>query len=145
MGCCMITKDFVDRKNAHMSPKKPEPTAAELEILQILWENGPSTVGAVNEKLNETRNVGYTTTLKLMQIMAEKGLVRRDVSKRAHVYSSRFSADQTQKKLLANLMDRAFQGSASRLVMQALSTRKATDEELAEIRRLLDEMEGESK
>jgi predicted transcriptional regulator len=128
-----------------MSPKKPEPTAAELEILQILWENGPSTVGTVNEKLNETRKVGYTTTLKLMQIMAEKGLVRRDVSQRAHVYSSRFSADQTQKKLLANLMDRAFQGSASRLVMQALSTRKATDEELAEIRRLLDEMEGESE
>jgi predicted transcriptional regulator len=126
-----------------MSPKRPEPTAAELEILQILWENGPSTVGYVNEKLNETRKVGYTTTLKLMQIMAEKGLVRRDESKRAHVYSSRVSADQTQKKLLANLMDRAFHGSASRLVMQALSTRKATDEELAEIRRLLDEMEGE--
>ena len=128
-----------------MSPKRPEPTAAELEIFQILWENGPSTVGYVNEKLNETRKVGYTTTLKLMQIMAEKGLARRDVSKRAHVYSSRASADQTQKKLLANLMDRAFQGSASRLVMQALSTRKATDEELAEIRRLLDEMEGESQ
>jgi predicted transcriptional regulator len=128
-----------------MSPRKPEPTAAELGILQILWENGPSTVGAVNRKLNEERKVGYTTTLKLMQIMTEKNLVRRDVSKRAHVYSSRVSADRTQKKLLTNLMDRAFRGSASRLVMQALSTRKATDEELAEIRRLLDDMEGESQ
>ena len=128
-----------------MSPGKREPTAAELEILQIVWENGPSTVGAVNEKLNEKRKIGYTTTLKLMQIMAEKNLVRRDVSQRAHVYSARVSADQTQRKLLANLMDRAFRGSASRLVMQALSTRKATDEELAEIRSLLDEMEGESR
>jgi predicted transcriptional regulator len=128
-----------------MSPGKREPTAAELEILQIVWEDGPSTVGAVNEKLNEKRKVGYTTTLKLMQIMAEKNLVKRDVTKRAHVYSARVSADQTQRKLVANLMDRAFRGSASRLVMQALSTRKATDEELAEIRSLLDEMEGESR
>ena len=128
-----------------MSSKGPVPTAAELEILQVLWDNGPSTVGDVNKKLNEVRKVGYTTTLKLMQIMAEKGLVGRDVTKRAHVYSSQVSADQTQKKLLSNLMDKAFQGSASRLVMQALSTRKATDEELAEIRRLLDEIEGESR
>jgi BlaI family penicillinase repressor len=127
-----------------MSSKTPEPTPAELEILQILWDNGPSTVGFVNQKLNEERKVGYTTTLKIMQIMADKGLVQRDVSKRAHVYSSRDSADQTQRRLIANLMDRVFQGSASRLVMQALSTRKATDEELTEIRRLLDEMEGES-
>jgi BlaI family penicillinase repressor len=127
-----------------MSSKTPEPTPAELEILQILWDNGPSTVGFVNQKLNQERKVGYTTTLKIMQIMAEKGLVQRDVSKRAHVYSSRDSADQTQRRLIANLMDRVFQGSASRLVMQALSTRKATDEELTEIRRLLDEMEGES-
>jgi BlaI family penicillinase repressor len=128
-----------------MPSKGPKPTAAELEILQVLWENGPSTVGDVNSRLNEERKVGYTTTLKLMQIMAEKDLVRRDVSKRAHIYSSRVSASQTQKKLLADLMDRAFQGSASRLVMQALSTRKATDEELVEIRRLLDEMEGKSQ
>ena len=128
-----------------MSPGNREPTAAELEILQIVWENGPSTVGAVNEQLNKKRRVGYTTTLKLMQIMAEKNLVRRDVSKRAHVYSARVSADQTQRKLVVDLMDRAFRGSASRLVMQALSTRKATDDELAEIRRLLDEIEGESR
>jgi predicted transcriptional regulator len=128
-----------------MSKTRPDPTAAELEILHVLWECGPSTVGFVNEKLNEKKRVGYTTTLKLMQIMAEKKLVLRDKSKRAHVYSAGVSAEQAEKQLVSGLIDRAFRGSASRLVMQALSTRKASEEELDEIRRLLDEIEGESR
>ena len=121
------------------------PTSAELEILQILWKHGPSTVRFVNEVLNEKRRVGYTTTLKIMQIMAGKGLVIRDESQRAHIYAACPTVEQTQKQILADLIDRAFNGSASRLVMQALSTRQASGEELAEIRRLLDEMEGESR
>ncbi len=128
-----------------MSKTRPDPTTAELEILQVLWEHGPSTVGFVNEKLNEKKKVGYTTTLKLMQIMAEKELVLRDKSKRAHVYSVGVSSEQTEKQLVSGLIDRAFRGSASRLVMQALSTRKASEEELDEIRRLLDEIEGDSR
>lgn len=127
-----------------MTKKHPGPTAAELEILHILWEHGPSTVGFVNEKLNERRKVGYTTTLKLMQIMSDKSLVERDKSQRAHVYSARLTAEQAQKTLVSNLIDKAFKGSASRLVMQALSTGQASDEELEEIRRLLEDMEGES-
>lgn len=115
-----------------MSKTRPDPTTAELEILQVLWEHGPSTVGFVNEKLNEKKKVGYTTTLKLMQIMAEKELVLRDKSKRAHVYSVGVSSEQTEKQLVSGLIDRAFRGSASRLVMQALSTRKASEEELDE-------------
>ena len=128
-----------------MSKTRPDPTTAELEILQVLWEHGPSTVGFVNEKLNKKKRVGYTTTLKLMQIMAEKELVLRDKSKRAHVYSVGVSSEQTEKQLVSGLIDRAFRGSASRLVMQALSTRKASEEELDEIRRLLDEIEGDSR
>lgn len=128
-----------------MSKTKPDPTTAELEILQVLWEHGPSTVGFVNEKLNEKKKVGYTTTLKLMQIMAEKELVLRDKSRRAHVYSVGVSSEQTEKQLVSGLIDRAFRGSASRLVMQALSTRKASEEELDEIRRLLDEIKGDSR
>jgi len=128
-----------------MSKTRPDPTTAELEILQVLWENGPSTVGFVNEKQNEKKKVGYTTTLKLMQIMNEKALVRRDKSKRAHVYSAGVSSEQTEKQLVSGLIDRAFRGSASRLGMQALSTRKASEEELDEIRRLLDDIEGDSR
>jgi BlaI family penicillinase repressor len=121
------------------------PTAAELEILQVLWEYGPSTVGFVNEKLNEKRKVGYTTTLKIMQIMSEKALVERDEAKRAHVYSASHSAEKIEKRMVSDLIDRAFQGSTSRLVMHALATKQASEEELAEIRRLLDEMEGEPR
>jgi predicted transcriptional regulator len=128
-----------------MPKTRPDPTTSELEILQVLWEHGPSTVGFVNEQLNEKKRVGYTTTLKLMQIMTEKGLVRRNKSQRAHVYFAGVSSEQTEKQLVSGLIDRAFRGSASRLVMQALSTRKASDEELDEIRRLLDEIEGDSR
>jgi predicted transcriptional regulator len=117
------------------------PTAAELEILGVLWQRGPSTVREVHNVLGKTRRTGYTTVLKLMQIMAEKGLVRRNEAQRAHVYEARAPQDQTQRQLVGDLLDRAFNGSALNLVMQALSARKASFEELAEIRKMLDEYE----
>jgi predicted transcriptional regulator len=122
----------------------PRPTDAELAILRVLWQRGPSTVRDVHEAL-EARNVGYTTVLKLLQIMADKGLVRRDESQRAHVYESRLPREQTERQLVRDLVERAFGGSASRLVMQALSSKKASPEEIENIRRLLDELEGESR
>ncbi len=127
--------------------KKPlhsHPTTAELEILRALWRLGPSTVRDVHEALRE-RRVGYTTVLKLLQIMTEKGLVKRDESQRAHVYEARVPQEQTETQLVRDLVDRAFGGSPGRLVMQALSSRKATPEERDRIRQLLDELEGEGK
>ena len=121
-------------------PKLPEPTDGELEILLVLWETGPATVREVYDRLSPRRAIVYTTVLKLMQIMAEKGLVERDESQRAHVYRARLTQDEARHRLVGDLLDRLFQGSAKKLVMQALSSRKATREELAEIRRMLDEM-----
>jgi predicted transcriptional regulator len=125
-------------------PRKPtpRPTDAELAILRVLWNRGPGTVREVQSRLGE--GVGYTTVLKMLQIMTEKGLVGRDETQRAHVYQARVGEEQTQQHLLGDLLDRAFQGSTARLVMQALSTRRATPEELAEIRRLLETMTEES-
>ena len=122
--------------------KVPQPSDGELEILQVLWEEGPSTVRQVQEVLCRRREVGYTTALKLMQIMTEKGLVLRDESQRSHIYHSRFSREHTQQQLVGNLMSKAFGGSAEMLVMQALSAKKVSREELAEIRKLLNELEG---
>ena len=123
-------------------PTPPRPTPAELEILSVLWRDGPRTVREVQERLEEERPTGYTTVLKLLQIMTDKGLVRRDERARAHVYSATVPEATTQKQLVRDLVDRAFGGSASRLVLHALSTRKATREELARIRELLDRLEG---
>lgn len=123
----------------------PRPTDAELEILNVLWQRGPSAVREVHEVLLETKEIGYTTVLKLMQIMAEKGLVSRDESDRRHVYEAERGRDETQRQLLSDLLERAFQGSATTLVMQALSSKKASREELAEIRGLLDELERGGK
>lgn len=120
----------------------PEPTNAELEILQVLWEHGPSTVRQIHERLSHRRSTGYTTTLKLMQIMVGKGLLARDESNRTHLYRDAQTREKTQRQLVRNLMQRAFDGSAAGLVMQALSTQKASSEDLAEIRRLLDELES---
>ena len=128
-----------------MSPSVPRPTKAELEILRVLWQRGPSTVRDVHETLNHSRATGYTTVLKLLQIMADKGLVRRDERTRAHVYAARAAEAQTQRQLVRDLLDRAFDGSATKLVMQALADKKASPEEIARIRRLLDEMEGGSR
>ena len=116
----------------------PRPTDAELSILRVLWERGPSTVRQVHEVLCRERTTAYTTALKLMQIMADKGLLGRDESDRTHVYHPRLTQEQTQRQLLRDLLDRAFGGSSSKLVMQALATKRATAEELNEIRRLLD-------
>lgn len=121
--------------------KLPRPTDAELEILNVLWKRGPSTVREVYEALLENKDKGYTTILKLMQIMAEKGLVSRDESDRTHIYEAERAQDETQRQLLSDLLDRAFNGSATKLVMQALSSKKASSEDLAEIRRMLDELE----
>ena len=123
----------------------PRPTDAELEILNVLWKRGPSTVREVHDALLESKEIGYTTILKLMQIMAEKGLVKRDESDRRHVYEAERAQDETQRQLLHDLLDRAFNGSATKLVMQALSSKKASKEELAEIRRVLDELERGKK
>jgi predicted transcriptional regulator len=123
----------------------PRPTDAELAILTVLWERGPSTVRDVHDELNRHTVTGYTTVLKLLQIMTEKGLVVRDEAQRAHIYESRYSEQKTQRQLLSDLVDRAFGGSAAKLVMQALSGRKANPDELNLIRNLLDRLEGETK
>ncbi len=119
----------------------PRPTDAELNILRVLWRLGPSTVRQVLEALNADRETGYTTVLKMMQIMTEKGLVERDDAERTHVYQARLTQEQTQKQLVDNLLEKAFGGSASQLVMQALTAKPAQSEELAQIRQLLDELE----
>ena len=119
----------------------PRPTDAELEILKVLWRRGPSTVREVFETLGENKVTGYTTVLKTMQIMAEKGLVVRDESERAHRYEPAAREDETQRRLVGDLLRKAFDGSAKKLVLQALSTERASADELDEIRRLLDELE----
>ncbi len=120
------------------SPATPRPTDAELAILRVLWQRGASTVRQVHDELLRERPTAYTTALKLLQIMTEKGLVRRDVTDRTHVYHARYSEEHTQRQLVRDLLDRAFGGSSSKLVMQALNTKRATSEELIEIRRLID-------
>lgn len=125
-----------------MAKRKPaKPTEAELAILRVLWERGPSTVREVAAALEGERAAGYTTILKLLQIMTQKGLVRRNASTRSHVYQASAPAEATQRQLVRDLLDRAFSGSAPQLVLQALSVRRASPDELAEIRQLLDELE----
>jgi predicted transcriptional regulator len=119
------------------------PTDAELGILRVLWKRGPSTVREVHEALKD--GSGYTTVLKLMQIMTEKGLVVRDESQRAHVYSAQATQQKTQRQLVTDLVDRAFGGSTAQLAMQALSSKKTSPEELAELRLLLDTLEQEGE
>jgi predicted transcriptional regulator len=120
----------------------PRPTDAELAILRVLWQLGPSTVRTVHEELSQEQSTGYTTVLKLMQIMTEKGLVERDESERAHVYRARATEQTTQRQLVSDLLDRAFAGNMSKLVVQALSAQKASHDEIAAIRALLDSLEG---
>jgi predicted transcriptional regulator len=124
----------------------PRPTDAELAILNVLWERGPSTVRDIHDLMSsQEHGTGYTTILKLLQIMTEKGLVVRDESQRAHIYEARYSEQKTQRQLLTDLMERAFGGSPAKLVMQALSSTKANAEELEEIREMLAKLEGESR
>lgn len=123
-------------------PSLPKPTSSELEILGVLWQTGPATVRQVHEVLDARRGAGYTTVLKLMQIMAEKGLLQREESARAHVYKPVLKQEDTQRQLVDDLLEKVFGGSASQLVMRALSGRRTSKKEMAEIRRMLDEYEG---
>jgi BlaI family transcriptional regulator, penicillinase repressor len=116
----------------------PRPTDAELAILRILWDRGPSTVRQVHEILGRERQAAYTTALKLLQIMTEKGLVERDERDRTHIYRARLSEETTQRQLVRDLVDRAFAGSSSKLVLQALATKRASAEELRDIRNAID-------
>jgi predicted transcriptional regulator len=122
-----------------MGRLRPRPTDSELAILRTLWQRGPSTVREVHEALVGTRETGYTTTLKLMQIMADKGLVTRNESARTHVYTAVAGEEQTQQQLVKDLVDRAFGGSAAALVLQALNAEGTTPAELNEIRKLIDD------
>ena len=120
-------------------PQKP--TASELEILRVLWLRGPSTVREVHEALSEKKSLGYTTVLKLLQIMTSKGTVRRNETQRAHVYEACLPAEQTKRQIAGDMLQRVFEGSASQLMMHALAGGKASADEIHELRRLLDEYE----
>ena len=122
------------------SNKYIKPTQSELEILQILWTKGLATVREVHEELAKTKNAGYTTTLKLMQIMNEKGLVKRDDSMRTHIYQASVNKEKTQKHLLSKMIDSLFGGSTTQLVLQALGENKASPEELDKIQELLNNL-----
>ena len=121
----------------------PRPTDAELAILRILWDRGPSTVRQVHDILGRARQAAYTTALKLLQIMTEKGLVERDERDRTHIYRAKLSEETTQRQLVRDLLDRAFGGSSTKLVMQALATKRASAEELRDIRKAIDEARNE--
>lgn len=126
-----------------MAPRKSShPTDAELDVLRVLWERGPSTVREVFEVLSAARNMGYTSILKVMQIMFDKGLVSRNASQRSHVYRAKLKRDATQRKLVGVLADKMFNGAMDQLVLQALNARKLKPDEIAEVRRLLDEMDS---
>jgi BlaI family transcriptional regulator, penicillinase repressor len=126
----------------NMTPEAPQkPTASELEILRVLWERGPSTVREVHETLSEKRPMGYTSVLKLLQIMTAKGTVCRNEDQRAHVYEACLPAEKTKRQLASDVLQRVFQGSASELMLHALAGRRTSREEIEELRRLLDEHE----
>jgi len=118
-----------------------KPTESELEILQLLWEHGPLTVRELNDKLNEQRKVGYTTSLKMMQIMIEKGLLTRDTTLRSHVYSHALQPEDVQSNILDHILKTVFMGDRSRLVLQALGNHNVTSEELSEVKALIRKME----
>jgi len=122
--------------------KRPGPTDRELAILSVLWQRGPSTVRAVHEALQGDSETGYTTTLKLMQIMAEKGLLSREDAGRSHIYTPAISQERTQKQVVGEMLEKVFAGSAEKLVMRALSAKKVSAQELKRIRAMLDKIEG---
>ena len=138
-----MTKGFVN--NRSMAAKPPKPTEAELAILRALWTTGPATVREIQHSMNEVKPTGYTTVLKMLQIMTEKGLVERDESVRPQVYRTRNTQEHTQRQLVRDLMQRAFGGSVKALVLQALAGKKSSPEELAAMEELLDRFEGGSK
>ena len=129
-----------------MSQDTPQkPTASEMEILRVLWARGPSTVREVYEALREQKSLGYTTVLKLLQIMTAKGTVRRNEEQRAHVYEACQPAEETKRQLVGDVLHRVFEGSASELMIHALEGRRTSKKELDELRRLLDEYEGRTR
>src|ERR1700756_3239134 len=139
-----MTKTFVN--TAHMAPKQiVRPTKLELSILRVLWESGPLPVREIQNILDAKKPTGYTTVLKMVQIMTEKGLVDRDESVRPQIYRARYSQEQTQRHLVRDLMQRAFGGSVKALVLQALATRKSTPAELEAMEDLLERFEGGEK
>jgi predicted transcriptional regulator len=138
-----MTKYFVN--NVAVTSKQPKPTVAELEILRVLWDGGPRSVRDIQRVMNEVKPTGYTTVLKLLQIMTEKGLVNRDEKQRPQIYRARYPREHTQRQLLHDLAQRAFGGSVKALVLQALAGRKSSPQELEEMEKLLDRMEGETK
>jgi BlaI family transcriptional regulator, penicillinase repressor len=125
------------------NPQKP--TTSELEILHVLWERGPSTVREVHDAISAKKPLGYTTVLKLLQIMTAKGLVRRDEQERAHVYEAWQPAEKTKRQIAADMLQRVFDGSASELMLHALAERRSSKQEIAELRRLLDEYERKQR
>lgn len=130
-------------ENHSKNPKQIEPTKAELEILQVLWEKGPTTVRLVNDKLNEFREINYTSTLKLMQIMAEKGILTRDESQMKHIYHVAEKEQTTKDFLLDKFIDTMYNGSAGRLMMQLMGNKKTSKEDLEAIKTLLSQLEKE--
>jgi BlaI family transcriptional regulator, penicillinase repressor len=128
-----------------MPKSNVKPTKLELAILRAMWQRGPGTVREIQETLNETRETGYSTVLKMLQIMTEKGLVDRDESVRPQVFRARYSEEKTQQHLLRDLIQRAFNGSVKSLVMQALAAKKPTSQDLDDIQKLLDSFEGDGK
>jgi predicted transcriptional regulator len=129
-----------------MTNERPQkPTSSELEILRVLWGRGPSTVREVHAELREKKDLGYTTVLKLLQIMTAKGSVRRNEDQRAHVYEACQPATETKRQLVGDVLQRVFQGSASELMIHALEGRRTSKKELEELRRLLDEYEGRTR
>jgi predicted transcriptional regulator len=138
-----MTNSFVIIRD--MAEKQHRPTKMELAILRVLWENGPASVREVQARLSATRETGYTTALKMLQIMTEKGLVERDETVRPQIYRAKYSQEKTQRQLLQDLVQRAFGGSVKALVMQAISTKKSSPEDLEAIEKLLDRFEGGTK
>ena len=139
-----MTKTFVNTP-FHMTSKQIRPTKLELAILKVLWEAGPRSVRDIQAILSEAKPTGYTTVLKMLQIMTEKGLVDKDETVRPQIYRARYSQEQTQRHLLSDLLQRAFGGSVKSLVMQALATKKSSAKDLEAIEKLLDRIEGGSK
>lgn len=121
----------------------PQPTEKELDILQVLWAKGPQTVREVNDQLQSEKEIGYTTTLKILQIMHDKGLVSRELKGKTHIYKSIISESATQQKMLDKVVDKVFKGSAMNLVMQALGNSKSSDKELDEIRAYIDQLKND--
>ena len=138
-----MTKYFVN--TPRMATKQIRPTKLELAILKVLWEKGPRSVREIQGILNETKETGYTTVLKMLQIMLEKGLVERDETVRPQIYRAKYSQEQTQRHLVSDLLDRAFGGSVKALVMQALAGKKSSAKDLDAMEKLLDRIEGGSK